>query len=49
MPKPDARFVLKLALLAATAAMALIGAVLIAVPSAEGVRVCVNFALCLRM
>jgi uncharacterized membrane protein len=47
MPKPGhARFVLKLVLLAVTAAVALIGAVLIAVPSAEGVRLCLDFALC---
>ena len=47
MPKPGhARFVLKLVLLAVTAAVALIGAALIAVPSAEGVRLCLDFALC---
>ena len=50
MPKPGhARFALKLAFLALTAAVALIGAVLIAVPSAEGVRACATFALCLRL
>jgi hypothetical protein len=50
MPKPGhARFVLKLTLLAVTAAAALIGAALMAVPSAEGVRLCLDFAPCLRL
>jgi hypothetical protein len=35
-------------LLAATAAAALLGAVLLAVPSAEGVRLCLDMARCLR-
>ncbi len=42
-----ARWVLKMVLLAVTAAAALIGAVLLAVPSAEGVRLCLNVAQCL--
>jgi hypothetical protein len=36
-------------LLAATAAAALIAAVLLAVPSAEGVRLCLHVAGCLRL
>jgi hypothetical protein len=36
-------------LLAVTAAAALIGAILLAVPSAEGVRLCLNAASCLRL
>jgi hypothetical protein len=43
-----ARWVFKMVLLAVTAAAALIGAVLMAVPSAEGVRLCLNVARCLR-
>jgi hypothetical protein len=34
-------------LLAVTAAVALIGAILLAVPSAEGVRLCLDAARCL--
>jgi hypothetical protein len=40
--------VLKMILLAITAAAALIGAVLLAVPSAQGVRLCLDLTRCVR-
>jgi preprotein translocase subunit SecG len=48
MTPEHARWVLKLVALAVTAAVALIGAVLMAVPSGDGVRLCLNVAQCLH-
>ena len=49
MTPEHARWVFKLVLLAVTAAVALIGAVLMAVPSGEsGVRLCLNITQCLH-
>jgi hypothetical protein len=47
MTPGHAWWLFKMVLLAVTAAVALIGAVLLAVPSAEGVRLCLNVAQCL--
>jgi hypothetical protein len=46
MTPEHAKWVFKMVLLAVTAAVALIGAVLMAVPSAEGVRLCLNATQC---
>jgi len=49
MTPEHARWVFKLVVLAVTAAAALIGAVLVAVPSGDsGVRLCLNVAQCLQ-
>ena len=47
MQKPRDRSVVKMVLLAITAAAALIGAALVAVPSAEGLRLCFQLESCL--